>query len=99
MLLQISEKTCEVMEADRCSLFLLGAGGKGLDLLRIKTCAQRFGFDISVASQRCIYILTDRNLCLGRIPGGTQCQKLEDCFNSEGSTFYVFFSVTRGEML
>ena len=48
-----------------------GAGGKGLDLLRIKIYAQRFGFDISARRQRCSCIPTERDLCPGR--GSTFC--------------------------
>jgi signal transduction histidine kinase len=68
-----------------------GAGGKGLDLLRIKTYAQRFGFDISVGSQRCIYLPTDRDLCPGKISECPHCHKPEDCLSSGGSTFCVSF--------
>ena len=69
-----------------------GAGGKGLELLRIKTYAQRFGFDISVGSQRCIYLPTDRDLCPGRISTCPHCKKPEDCLNSGGSTFCLSFT-------
>jgi signal transduction histidine kinase len=68
-----------------------GAGGKGLDLLRMKVYSKRFGFDISVASQRCTHIPTDRDLCLGKISECPHCKKPEDCFSSSGSTFCVSF--------
>jgi signal transduction histidine kinase len=68
-----------------------GAGGKGLDLLRIKTYGQRFGFDITLASQRCIYIPTDRDLCPGKISACPHCQTTEDCYKSGGSTFCLTF--------
>lgn len=68
-----------------------GAGGKGLDLLRIKTYGQRFGFDIAVASQRCIHIATDRDLCPGRISACPHCRTTEDCYKSGGSTFCLTF--------
>jgi signal transduction histidine kinase len=71
-----------------------GAGGKGLDLLRIKTYGQRFGFDISVASQRCLGIPTDRHLCPGKISECPHCKAREDCLNSGGSTFCLTFTVT-----
>ncbi len=71
-----------------------GAGGKGLDLLRIKTYGQRFGFDISVGSQRCIYLPTDSDLCPGRISLCPHCHKPEDCLSSGGSTFCVSFPVS-----
>ena len=70
-----------------------GAGGKGLNLLRIKTYGQRFGFDISAASQRCTYMPTDTDLCPGRISECPHCKGREDCFNSGGSTFCLTFSV------
>jgi len=75
-----------------------GAGGKGLDLLRIKTYGQQFGFDISVASQRCIYLPTDRDLCSGRISECPHCKTRDDCLNSGGSTFCVSFPVKGGKI-
>lgn len=70
-----------------------GAGGKGLDLLRIKAYAQRYGFDISVGSERCRHLPTDRDLCPGKISGCTHCKKPEDCYHSGGSTFCLSFQV------
>ena len=75
-----------------------GAGGKGLDLLRIKTYGRRFGFDISVASQRCICLPTERDVCPGKISACTHCQKPEDCLNCGGSMFCVSFAVAGGKM-
>jgi len=68
------------------------AGGKGLDLLRMKVYGQRFGFDLSVQSRRCIYLPSDRDLCPGRISKCLHCRNPEDCFASGGSTFFVSFS-------
>jgi signal transduction histidine kinase len=73
-----------------------GAGGKGLNLLRIKTYGQRFGFDISAASQRCIYLPTDRDLCPGKISECPHCKTVEECFQSGGSTFCLTFTVVEG---
>jgi signal transduction histidine kinase len=70
-----------------------GAGGKGLDLLRARVYGQRFKFDISVGSQRCIRIPTDQDLCPGRISTCPHCRVREDCLNSGGSTFCISFSV------
>jgi signal transduction histidine kinase len=69
-----------------------GAGGKGLDLLRTKAYSKRFGFDISVTSQRCLYLPTDKDLCPGRISLCPHCHTREDCLKSGGSTFCVSFS-------
>ena len=74
-----------------------GAGGKGLDLLRIRTYGQCLGFDISVESQRCIHIPTDRDLCPGKISECPYCKTRNDCLNSGGSTFCVSFPTGRGE--
>jgi signal transduction histidine kinase len=71
-----------------------GAGGKGLDLLRVKVYSQRFGFDISVASQCCLYLPTDHDLCPGKISECPHCKVREDCLNSGGSTFCLTFIVT-----
>jgi PAS domain S-box-containing protein len=73
-----------------------GAGGKGLDLLRMKVYSKRLGFDISVASQRCLYLTTDRDLCPGRISKCPHCRVREDCVNSGGSTFCLTFTATGG---
>jgi signal transduction histidine kinase len=70
-----------------------GAGGKGLDLLRIKTYAQRFGFDISAGSQRCTRVPTERDVCPGRISTCPYCKKQEDCLSSGGSTFCISFPI------
>ncbi|MGA2315607.1 MAG: GAF domain-containing protein [Thermodesulfobacteriota bacterium] len=72
-----------------------GAGGKGLDLLRMKVYGHRFGFDLSMESQRCIYLPTDRDLCPGRISACPQCKKPEDCLSSGGSTFSISFPMGR----
>jgi len=69
MLLQIAQKACEVMEADR------------------------FGFDLSLESQRCLYVPTDRDLCPGRISPCPHCHGPEDCFAFGGSTFCVSFPI------
>ncbi|MBM4338420.1 MAG: hypothetical protein FJ110_02645 [Deltaproteobacteria bacterium] len=68
-----------------------GAGGKGLDLLRIKTYGQLFGFDVGVASQRCVHSPTDRDLCPGKISACPHCKRIEDCHKSGGSTFCLSF--------
>jgi signal transduction histidine kinase len=70
-----------------------GAGGKGLDLLRIKNYGRRFGFDLSVESRRCPRIPTDRDLCPGKISKCSHCKTREDCLATGGSTFCVAFQL------
>ena len=72
-----------------------GAGGKGLELLRMKFYGKRFGFDISLASTRCRFIPTDHDLCPGNISQCPYCKTEDDCFNSGGTTFTISFPVGR----
>jgi signal transduction histidine kinase len=72
-----------------------GAGGNGLNLLQMKIHGQCFDFDLWVESHRCIYLLTDRDSCPGKISSCSHCQKLEDCLDSGGSTFYSSFPIGR----
>jgi signal transduction histidine kinase len=67
------------------------AGGKGLDLHRIKIYGERFGFDLTMDSRRCIYLPTDRDLCPGKISLCRHCQAVEDCIASGGSVFTLSF--------
>ena len=67
------------------------AGGKGLDLHRMKLYGQRFGFDLSLESRRCNCIPTDRDLCPGKISACPNCEGPEDCLVSGGSAFTLSF--------
>ena len=67
------------------------AGGKGLDLLKMKVYGQCFGFDLSVESKRCVYLPTDRDICPGRISACPHCEKRDDCLSSGHTTFCVSF--------
>ncbi|OPY74665.1 MAG: Sporulation kinase A [Syntrophorhabdus sp. PtaU1.Bin058] len=71
-----------------------GAGGKGLELLRMKFYAKRFGFDISLTSTRCRFIPADQDLCPSDIAQCPHCKTQEDCYQS-GTTFTVSFPVGR----
>jgi PAS domain S-box-containing protein len=68
-----------------------GAGGKGLELFRMKLYARRFGFELSMKSKRCCYIPTDQSLCPGDIALCHYCKAAKDCADSGGSTFSVSF--------
>lgn len=67
------------------------AGGKGLDLLKMKVYGQAFGFDLSVESRRCVHLPTDRDTCPGRISACPYCKKSGDCLSSGETTFCVSF--------
>ena len=67
------------------------AGGKGLDLLKMKVYGRGFGFDLSMESRRCIHLPMDRDICPGRISACPYCKKPEDCLSSGETTFCVSF--------
>jgi len=68
-----------------------GAGGKGLDLLRMKVYGERFGFDLSMSSRRCVHIPTDQDQCPGDISRCPYVKNAKECAESGGTTFTVAF--------
>ncbi len=68
-----------------------GAGGKGLDLYRMKLYGQRFGFDLSMTSKRCAYIPSAQDQCPGDISRCRYVSNAEKCAASGGTTFTVAF--------
>jgi len=71
--------------------FEFNAGGRGADLLRMKIFSERFNFRISMSSSRCKFIPQTRDSCPGRISQCEFCRKVEDCYESGGTTFEVLF--------
>jgi signal transduction histidine kinase len=67
------------------------AGGKGLDLFRIKVYSRRFGFEVSMESKRCVHIPGAFDNCPGKISECVHCKTREDCLASGGSVFTVTF--------
>jgi PAS domain S-box-containing protein len=67
------------------------AGGKGLELLRLKNLSQAGYFDISFESNRCRYIPSNRDHCPGTIADCPHIQKTAECNGSGGTTFTVLF--------
>jgi len=65
------------------------AGGKGLDLLRMKAYASRFGFGLSVKSTRCSHLPGEGDVCPGDISHCPFCKTVQDCVESGGTTFTV----------
>ncbi len=68
------------------------AGGAGLDLLRMKIFAERFGFSISVDSTRCKFIPLDTDICEGKISACPFVKERSECLSSGGSTFSIKFA-------
>jgi signal transduction histidine kinase len=68
------------------------AGGAGLDLLRMKVFAERFGFSIGVDSTRCKFIPLDTDICAGKISACPFVKERSECLSSGGSTFSIKFA-------
>ena len=71
--------------------FDFNAGGKGADLLRMKIFSERYHFQIHMASTRCKRLPKETDVCPGRISQCPFCSKTEDCHQSGGTIFTVYF--------
>lgn len=71
--------------------FDFNAGGKGLELMRLKILSEEGTFDISFESQRCRYLLDNRSICPGLVSSCTHVTDVEGCRQSGGTTFSVLF--------
>ncbi len=68
------------------------AGGKGVDLLRMKLFADRLGFSIHLESKRCCFLHDNPGeTCPGNIFHCRFCKDPSDCLASGYSIFSVFF--------
>lgn len=67
------------------------AGGKGLELLRLKTLSEAGYFGISFESTRCRYIPTSGDQCPGTISDCPHIRDIQGCRESGGTTFTVLF--------
>ncbi|MDQ1240465.1 MAG: domain S-box protein [Thermodesulfobacteriota bacterium] len=74
------------------SPFQFNAGGKGLELFRLKVLSETAPFDVYFTSQRCRYIPLSTDLCPGRISLCPHISGVQDCRNSGGSVFGIAFS-------
>ena len=83
--------TQETEEYSTKKPFDFEAGGKGLELMRLKILAEEGAFDISFESSRCRYLPTHLDHCCGRISSCPYISDLEECKRSGGTTFWVLF--------
>ena len=72
-------------------LFDFGAGGKGLDLLRIKMFGDTYHFKVECNSVRCQYIPRENDVCPGSIEKCLHVQSEKQCAQSGGSVFKLIF--------
>ncbi|MEW6112257.1 MAG: PAS domain S-box protein [Thermodesulfobacteriota bacterium] len=75
--------------------FDFNAGGKGLELLRLKVLAEAGYFAISYESTRCRYIPNSSEHCPGRISSCEDVKDVQGCMESGGTTFSVTFPESR----
>jgi two-component system phosphate regulon sensor histidine kinase PhoR len=71
--------------------FAFGAGGKGLDLLRLKILSRIHDFDMTCTSRRCGFIPEETDACPGSISLCTHVTTPEECAASGGTVFTVTF--------
>ncbi len=71
--------------------YCFDAGGKGLELLRLKVLSETYPFDITVDSTRCQNLPTRMNHCPGEISLCSQAENEEACRRSGGTVFSVIF--------
>lgn len=67
--------------------FVFNAGGKGLELMRLKILSEEGAFDIHFTSERCRFIPGSSDKCCGRISECPFIQNAEECRNSGRTTF------------
>ncbi len=72
--------------------FDFNAGGKGLELFRLKVLSETVPFRLSFQSQRCHYIPSSSDLCPGDISKCPHIAEKSECFESGGSCFEVLFT-------
>ncbi len=67
--------------------FHFGAGGKGLDLLRLRILSKAYNFRIECESTRCPFIPEETDLCPESIEACLHVEGPEECARSGGTTF------------
>lgn len=72
--------------------FAFNAGGKGADLLRTKIFSDRLGYTLKMQSNYCQFLLDNpESSCPGDIDACEFCSEPQDCIESGGSIFSLFF--------
>jgi signal transduction histidine kinase len=87
--------TQETMDYSSKHPFDFNAGGKGADLLRMKVFGERYGFQLNMTSNRCRFLAQPGARCPGNISECEFCGSRNDCINSGGTSFAVFFPMSR----
>ena len=83
--------TQETMDYSSKRPFDFNAGGKGMDLLRMKIFSERYNFKIKMSSTRCPQIPRDSDTCPGKISDCPLCKQGKGCHQSPATTFRLYF--------
>lgn len=68
-----------------------GAGGKGLELAKVKAYSKRFGFELAMSSRRCEHTSSDGAPCPGNVASCPHARAEGGCDERGGSTFSIGF--------
>ena len=71
--------------------YSFNAGGKGMDLLRIRMFSELYGFKVSFTSQRCPLLVGSNGQPVRNVEFCQECQTPEECAHNGGSEFLVDF--------
>jgi len=71
--------------------YSFNAGGKGIDLFRIKMFSKVYGFGVYFQSRRCRHLTESLQQCPGDVYICPSCRSLEDCIASGGTLFELDF--------
>jgi GAF domain-containing protein/uncharacterized protein YcfJ len=92
----IFEGFCPVQDTEDYSSgrpYSFNAGGKGIDLLRIRMFSELYGFRVSFTSERCRFVQDSTAELRGNSGQCAGCPEPEDCADNSGSEFVVDFPV------
>ncbi|MGO8878651.1 MAG: GAF domain-containing protein [Desulfomonilaceae bacterium] len=74
--------------------YSFNAGGKGIDLLRIRMFSELYGFRLSFSSKRCPYLMEHGVEPSDVAESCSNCENYADCPENGGSEFIVDFALT-----
>jgi signal transduction histidine kinase len=83
--------TQDTMDYSSKRPFDFNAGGKGMDLLRMKIFSERYKYKIKMKSARCPQIPADSDTCPGKISECPLCRQGKGCHLSAATTFTLYF--------
>ncbi|MGC8605282.1 MAG: sensor histidine kinase, partial [Desulfomonilaceae bacterium] len=71
--------------------YSFNAGGKGIDLLRIRMFSELYGFRLSFSSKRCPHLMEQGVESPDVVESCANCKKTSECGENGGSEFVVDF--------